>query len=301
MLRFALFALLASSFIESGLGFSVGNVRLSSRTEKLSQSALFGKGLNKARNKQAALREKLAKAREQNQKTDNSAVSKSPSEKRLTDREIKEINDRRRFEELLQKGAPVLSNYEQNGYLSKEQEEEEISAAQAGVDRIFEGDPAPTDCFEELVNIRTENAIGSAGKSRLVPWLAKKSQRHNDYVVVLCDPRGESIELRNAVHSVLTELPADIKSRLVVINGDSPAENRRWIKKTGLEGKIEVLSDEKQEWMRQYTALGQKRWSMTMFVLADARVQKLARELDTYSASQTIKNAVASMKETGRL
>lgn len=169
--------------------------------------------------------------------------------------------------------------------------------AGSGVDRLFEGDPAPTDCFEELVSIKSENAIGKAGAERLVPWLRKNSARHGDYLLILCDPRIKSPELRQTVQSLRADLTADICSHFIVINADSPAENRRWLKKDGLEDKVDVFSDEKMEWMRSYTALGENRWSMTMFIIQGEKIAKLAREVDFYGASRTIKNAVNSLNE----
>lgn len=174
--------------------------------------------------------------------------------------------------------------------------------AGSGVDRLFEGDPAPDDCFEELVSIKSENAIGPTGKQRLVPWLQKNPQRHDDFLVVVSDPRPQSPELRESVKSILKELPVDIRNRLVIVNADSPAENRRWLKKNGItDDKLEIYSDEKLEWMRTYTALGGNRWSMTMFVLADRKVVRLARDIDQYGACQSINNAVISFQKEKRL
>jgi len=127
----------------------------------------------------------------------------------------------------------------------------------------------------------------------------------------LCDPRHQSPELRQTAKNLRSDLPLDLRSRLIVINADSPADNRRWLKKSGLADgsseqddngrQLRVYSDEKMEWMRAYTALGDKRWSMTMYVLANERVQKLAREVDVYGASRAIRNAVESMKDEMRL
>lgn len=175
----------------------------------------------------------------------------------------------------------------------------------SGADRLFEGDPAPTDCFAELVNIYTENAIGTPGVERLVPWLGKPGS--DDYLVILCDPRLKSTELRQSVKTIWSELASTaphIFKNLMIVNADSPAENRRWIKKNQLSENDEtsdtavssswrgVYSDEKMEWMRAYTALGDKRWSMTVFVIANGRVEKLAREVDIYGVSRTIQKAV---------
>jgi hypothetical protein len=172
----------------------------------------------------------------------------------------------------------------------------------AGVDRLFEGDPAPTECFQELVAMKSGNAIGQTGAQRLVPWLHKNPARHQDYLVIVSDPRQKSPVLHETVKSLLTELPSDIRTRLIIVNADSPAENRRWLKKSGIpEDKVDVFSDEKMEWMRSYTALGEKRWSMTMFVVSEERVQKLARDIDQYGAARTIRNAVKALNEETRI
>lgn len=226
------------------------NMMLSSRRQKDSLIALhMGKGLNSFRNKQAELKRKMEIAKQQKEiDGEEVPVIDDVTEKTsLTDIEIKEQNDRLRFQELLKRSASnVLNNYSSDGYLSKDQEEEEIEAARAGVDRLFEGDPAPVDCFEEIVNIKSENAIGRTGKERLVPWLRKNPDRQRDYLIVLTDPRPKSDELRETINSLVSTLPSDILSRMIVINADSPSENRRWLKKSGFDEKIDVYSDEKQ-------------------------------------------------------
>lgn len=166
------------------------------------------------------------------------------------------------------------------------------------MERLFEGDPAPTDCFEELVSIKSENAIGTTGKERLVPWLRKNPSRNQDYLVVLCDPRPKSPELRQTIQNLRIDLPPEIQSRLIFVNADSPAETRRWLKKSNLDDKnVDVYSDEKMQWMRAYTALGEKRWSMTLFVLRGERVARLARDVDLYGATRTVRNAIKSLDE----
>lgn len=184
----------------------------------------MGKGLNKAKNKQAALAKKMSLARQQ--KDGNAVEEEQSSEKSiqsLSDAEIKKRNDQKRFEQLLKsESANVLNNYSKDGYLSKDQEEEEISAARRGVDRLFEGDPAPYDVFEGLVDIQTSNPIGVGGAKRLTP-------KPGEYLIVVTDPRMKSDELRDAVRSLSIDLPAEIRKKLIVINADSPAENRRYV------------------------------------------------------------------------
>lgn len=191
----------------------------------------MGKGLNKARNKQANLLKKMELARQQNDPASTTAADDAPkSLKSLSNAEIKKQNDQKRFEQLLQQeSSNVLNAYSKDGYLSKEQEEEEITAARAGVERLFEGDPAPVQPFEELVSIRSENAIGKGGASRLVPWLRKNEARRGEFLIVLTDPRMKSPELRETVKNLSANLPVNLKERLIVINADSPAENRRYV------------------------------------------------------------------------
>ena len=258
-----------------------------------SASALWmGKGLNKARNKQGDLARRLELAKLQRE--DSTQV---PEDKktRLSDEEMKAQNDRLRFAEMLKSASVTVgSEYESGGYLSQAQEEEEIQSARSGVDRLFEGDAASAEPFEELVSTKTQNAIGRGGASHLVPWLRKNAGRKSDYLVILSDPRPKSIELRTTIKELSARLTNDILDRLIVVNADSPAENRRWMKKNDA-FTVDIYSDEKMEWMRDYTALGAERWSMTLFVVADERIQKLAREVDGLQVAKVVTNAVKSL------
>ena len=255
---------------------------------------LMGKGLNKAKNKQADLAKKMALAKQQRNGADVSEpvnLDESPS-RRSSDAEIKKRNDRLRFEKLLNAGGSVMGEYAGDNYLTKRQEEDEINAARSGADLLFVGDPAPTLCFEELVSIKSEQPIGSGGASRMVPWLRKNELRRNEYLIIISDPRLKSPELRQTMKNLRAELSEDILSRLIVVNADSPSENRRWIKQNG---ELDIFCDEKMEWMQAYTALGEKRWSMTIFVVADERIQKLAREVDAVQVTQAITSMVRSL------
>ena len=155
---------------------------------------------------------------------------------------------------------------------------------------MFEGDPAPTQPFEELVSIRSENALGETAK-RIFPGLKNTK---SDYLIIVCDPRMSSPELRETAQTLYTGLRKDILGKLIIVNADTPAENRRWLKKSSMND-LTVFSDEKREWMRAYTALGEDRWSMTMFVIADERIQKIAREMESIVAVKVIQNAVLGM------
>jgi len=221
--------------------------------------------------------------------TDGSA-STANDQLKLSAEEIKEMNDRKRFEELLNSESVThMSELGGGTYLTTQQEEEEMDATFQGVDRIFEGDPASVTPFEDLINIKSNNALGKVGTERLLPWLKKNSSK--DYLIFVCDPREKSSDLRKAMKL----LPGKLKGKKVIfISSDSPAESRRWIKKNEI-GDINIYADEKREWMRAYTALGAKRWSMSMFILADGRVEKLIRELDPDLMDKAITNAINSL------
>lgn len=254
------------------------------------------------KNKQADMKRKLELAKQQMPNPDGSPAMDAKADetpKAVTAEQIKAQNDRKRFEQLLKReGGKSLNAYQSDGYLNKEQEEEEITAARSGVDRIFEGDPAPSDCFEDLVSVTSENKVAKKGAGRLAPWISNDyGIDADDYRVVICDPRKQSTEFHQVVKDLCATLPKDIKDRLYFVNADTPAENRRWMKKNGLQNNADMYCDtENMDFMKEYSALGENRWSMTMFVLRKGKVAKLARDLDIYNAPRTVTNAVKAMK-----
>jgi len=269
-----------------------------SPTTKVSSTVLY-RAFHK-KNKQADLLKKLNDAKEKRENsdaTDEPEELSSTSEPRLSDEDMKKTNDLKRFEQLLNSDSATI-NYELDGegsnYLTKKQEEDDIDAGFRRVNRLFEGDPAPTEPFQDLVSMQTNLALGDAGAKNIVPWLRKKTSKHNDYLVIISDPRTKSSQLRDLMNTISTGTPDDILSNIVVINSDTTAENRKWLKKRNLTN-ITVLSDEKREWMRKYTALGEKRWAICMFIIADGRVQKLVRELDANVANEVVKGAINSL------
>lgn len=285
--------LLMASITTSAFQIQMNPTKL--KTTPTTTTLCMGKGLNKNRNKQAELAKKLALAKQQKEGGDDSdASSAEPAEKtKLSAKEMKEKNDRLRFEELLKTKSVSLHDMN-DGYLTAEQEQDEIAAAtrrRNTMDRLFEGDPAPTDPFAELVDVQggsPDTKLGDRGARRLL-------QKHK-YTIVLCDPRPKSYELRTALDTLAGSLPQDLRQKLIIINADSPAENKRYWKKKGLQkSSLSVYSDESLEWMRSYTALGEKRWSIFMYVIANEKIQKLARDVDSISVTRTICNAVKSL------
>jgi hypothetical protein len=103
---------------------SDSNHNILPKTRPFCSSALHMAG-SKSLNKQAALRLKLEQARQQNVQAQNPGGAEYP----LTDAQIRERNDRLRFEELLQKkGGTLLDDSDDKEYKSRQQEEDEIDA-----------------------------------------------------------------------------------------------------------------------------------------------------------------------------
>jgi len=181
--------------------------------------------------------------------------------KQMSPGEIKLRNDKQRFADMLENsltgggGGDLDKGY----YLTEDQENENADAVFRGVVRLYEGDPAPSSPFAELLNIENGEPLGKGGVKRFVPWEGSTSNSSGDYLVVITDPRPKSSELRTAMVRLSAALSADVLKKCVVINTDSPAENRRFLKKSfGDESGLRILVDENKEWMRGYTALGEK-------------------------------------------
>jgi CO dehydrogenase nickel-insertion accessory protein CooC1 len=77
-----------------------------------------------------------------------------------------------------------------------------------------------------LVNIKTGKA---PAKCDILPWLHKNPLKQKDFLVLITDPREKSIELRATIKSLSTELDATIHGRMIIINADSPLENRKYV------------------------------------------------------------------------
>ena len=277
-----------------------------------SSSSLHAMNKRNKFNKQKDLAAKMAEAkrlREQGEAGDGGGTvsadaeentTSSPSNAQLTDKEIKLRNDRQRFADMLENSMTSSNGDLGDGYyLTVEQENENADAVFRGISRLYEGDPAPSAPFTELLNIQNGEPLGQGGMKRLVPWEGSRNSGSSDFMIVVTDPRPKSVELRTAMKRLVGALSADMLAKCVVINTDTPAENRRFVKKNFSEesgaDKMTVLTDEKMDWMREYTALGEKRFSITMFILKEGRCEKIAREVEAEVMTETVKNAIRTM------
>lgn len=106
-------------------------------TKGQSHGVLLHMAKSKSLIKQADLRRKMELAKQQKEEE----IVQLGLTLELTAQEIKERNDRLRFQELLKKeGGNVLNDYGSDGYLNKQQEEEEMTAARKYRKRDFQVD-----------------------------------------------------------------------------------------------------------------------------------------------------------------
>ena len=90
---------------------------------RLGSTSLF---MGKLRNKQAELQRKMMLAKQQ--AAQKASENGDESKARLTDEELKEANDRKRFDELLNSHSAMIGDKSSDSYLTEEQEEENIDA-----------------------------------------------------------------------------------------------------------------------------------------------------------------------------
>jgi hypothetical protein len=99
-----------------------------------STTSLF---MGKLRNRQAELQKKLALAKKQNASKGQLQQQAESGVAALSDEEIKELNDRKRFEELLQGSQAFLGGGSDDDYLSADQQDESIDAYRTCIKRWY--------------------------------------------------------------------------------------------------------------------------------------------------------------------
>mmetsp|Transcript_39801 Transcript_39801/g.93269 ORF Transcript_39801/g.93269 Transcript_39801/m.93269 type:complete len:338 (-) Transcript_39801:284-1297(-) len=267
-----------------------------------SLTSLSGKG-GKSSKKQAALRDMMAKARAQKADPEGAASANVDKVADEGDDAVRVKNDRRRFEYLLQNEASIMYGDGVDRELEDKMGEELKSSSIGKVeynDILFEGDPAPETCWYDLVPTQTVNdndPLGKSGAERILPWLrgGGGGSSSTEQLAVLVDPRPKSNELRSVIRDLKGAVPNDrALGKFAVVTSDSAAENRRCRKKNGIE--FEILSDEKREWMRVYSALGTKRWELSIYILAEGKIRKVLRGLNSVTAANTVLDAIRSAK-----
>lgn len=142
--------------------------------------------------------------------------------------------------------------------------------------------------FESLVNVETCQALGAIGAAELVPWVPPFLV---DELIVVCDPRQSSADLRAAVQYLKNQDCNKHKWRVIGITADAPPQARGWwgrLKEANqVEGcdddddddsTVQLFSDSHLEWMTAHEVLD---WSLTLLVFdTDGVVTRMESNVD---------------------
>lgn len=283
-----------TTLANKGIGFGSSTMRLFVNFDKKKKDQLD----NLKRRKLEEEEERQRKKKRQRIQADGSLTTDDGEYLLSDEEEIQEEKDRKEFEELLNQefasGGRRHEFDEEGRDLTDIEDSADKNAPAKFV--LFEGDPVPVKSFQQLVSVKTGVVLGETGTERILPWWNKNvlmQEEYMKYIVIISDPRTKSAEFRTTMKRLAKDLPQDIVEHTIFINSDTLSENKRWIKKQLLD--IELLSDVHKQWMKEYTALGKQSWSMSMFILANGRVQRLVRRLDVDSACTIVRNAVKSL------
>ena len=205
----------------------------------------MGKGFNSAKNKQAALKEKLEQAKKQKGgdekddcKADESQHQPSSDDQheefaRLLAQSQPVRSDERVFTQSENRAqqpkaatsnkpkvkAKVLKKRKKMTAASKKQGEGTEEAETTVT--IHEGDRARRRDFEKLLSLRTSQPLGPMQAAQLVPWVPPFLTH---YLIVLADPRRQSANLRQAVQYLTSTLDPDVQSQVMVVFADDNTE-----------------------------------------------------------------------------
>ena len=171
---------------------------------------------SRARNKQAELAEKLARAKEQQLQASSPTTTNqnqypeqpsSPLKKQEQKQQQKSSTSTEEFGNLLKATRGALPR---KGDDSFDDEQAFLPDIQAGKtkQKVVKKKKPPTPKpkkkkiaqrihFEKLIGVETNQALGAMGAAELVPWVPPFLV---DKLVVLCDPRQSSADLRKALH-----------------------------------------------------------------------------------------------------
>jgi hypothetical protein len=206
----------------------------------------MGKGLNRARNKEAELRKKMERAKQQNKKEETAAPPPTNDEVRKEQNE--EEYNRLLFAELLAKSQPVVNEktfrqsestpkadrpkvsakiIKRKKKAARQQTNEQVNDVHDEDVPLQQGDTAQRRHFECLVEVSAtvgDRPLGAARAAQLVPWVP---QYLSKFLVVVSDPRRQSGDLRQAIQYLTSNLPPEISQQMIAISADSNEETQR--------------------------------------------------------------------------
>ena len=194
----------------------------------------MGKGLNRARNKQAEMAKKMELAKKQKDRlveTDGQHDDKLESDRLL-------------FAELLAKSSPppAITSQPTNPQSERKSTEntrnkpkvkakdvkrkKKAHGSQDAAEEpqhdvpLQQGDTAKRRHFESLLET-SQKPLGAAGAAQLVPWVPPYL---TNYLVIVADPRRQSGDLRQRIQYLTLNLSPEILSQVIVITADSHEE-----------------------------------------------------------------------------
>ena len=203
----------------------------------------MGKGFNSAKNKQAALKEKLEQAKKQ-----KGGEEKDDCKADEIQRQESSDDQHDEFARLLAESQPVRSESVFTQSESRAQPEAatnnkpkvnakvlkkrkkmtaaskkqgEVTEEEETTTTIREGDRARRRDFETLLSLRTSQPLGPMQAAQLVPWVPPFLTH---YLIVLADPRRQSTNLRQAVQYLTSTLDPDVQSQVMVVSADDNTE-----------------------------------------------------------------------------
>ena len=124
------------------------------------------------------------------------------TEAALTTAQIKECNDKQRFQYMLENSMSSVTldgDLDTGFYLTESQEEANANALFRGVTQVYKGDPALTTPFADLVCIKTLAPLGKGGMKRFVPWEGSRTNASGDYLLVVTNPRPKISKQRTTM------------------------------------------------------------------------------------------------------
>ena len=267
--------------IEISLSHALTNLRTAGSCPRL-LTALSAK--SRARNKQTELAEKLARAKQQQQQPPP-ITGQNPHPATSPEQETSTSTDE--FAKLLSTTRGALPRKGD----SFDDEQSFLPDIQAGKikQKVVKKKKAPAPLsqnpkknaerihFEALINVETNKALGAMGAAELVPWVPPFLV---DKLIVVCDPRQSSADLRAAVQ-YLKGLE-NTRLRVVGITADAPQQAKGWWGRLKAseddESSMQLFADPDLQWMTAYKVVV---WSLTLLVFdTDGVVTRLESNVD---------------------
>ncbi|CAJ1954444.1 unnamed protein product [Cylindrotheca closterium] len=167
--------------------------------------------------------------------------------------------------------------------------------------------------FEPLINVQTNQAMGTIEAAKLVPWVPPYLK---DCLMVIVDPRPNSAVFRQSIQylgsAAVEQLQVEqskkkrdnsdrksqrtIQDQVIFITADSTKEMQAWLKRSKTESPIQIFSDPDLAWMNQYKA--SEGWFMSMLTFdTDGAIVENNVNIQSSSVTQLVLDTLEIMSE----